>query len=177
MAARNGAPQNAQPQLIQPHVDLRRKVREVKSRGAGDDPVARAEAALKILSSNFDTWMKDEIAVVGTRFQTWVAAERPNGELRNAFFRAVHDLKGQATTLGYPLVAAAAGSLCALLDRLPDRDALPFDLVDQHVKAITAIYRESAKDEGDQIGSALVNALNGLSAAYLAEHAPEPPLE
>ncbi|WP_181706720.1 Hpt domain-containing protein [Chthonobacter rhizosphaerae] len=162
-------------EVVEAKNDLRKKVREVKSRGAGDDPVSRAEAALKILSSNFETWMRDEIATVGRRYEAWGAAGHPDGEARDAFFRAVHDLKGQATTLGYPLVAHAAGSLCALLDRLPSRDDLPLALVDQHVQAIQAIFRESVRDEGDRIGSELVSLLNGLSAAYLAEHAPPEP--
>ncbi len=36
---------------------------------------------------------------------------------REALFRAAHDIKGQAATLGFPLAAAVADSLCRLIER------------------------------------------------------------
>src|ERR1700741_2271205 len=79
-----------------------------------DDPVARAEAALAELSSEFAGWMDSE----GDRLE---AARR--GGKRDAFprkshdilFRAAHDIKGEAGTFGFPAVVGAAESLCRLI--------------------------------------------------------------
>jgi hypothetical protein len=50
--------------------------------------------------------------------------------------------------------------------------------VDSHVEAIRAIVRERAKGEGDRVGKALVDALDGVTAEWLAENGlPEPAVE
>jgi chemotaxis protein histidine kinase CheA len=162
--------QAAEPyEIVEAKNDLRRKVREVRKTSPGDDPVARAEAALKILSTHFEDWIADEIASIEKTHAAWTAGGCPDGELREAFFRAVHDLKGQATTLGFPLATRVAASLCALLEGIPKAEDLPLPLVDQHVKAVRAIYREKARDEKDRIGSALAETLGDVTRAYLAE--------
>ncbi len=100
----------------------------------------------------------------------WKKSGYAEGEPREAFFRMVHDLKGQATTLGFPLATRVASSLCALLDGLPGKDRVPPDLVEAHVQAIRAIYREKVRDENDRVGSALAATLTEVGQAYLREH-------
>src|ERR1043166_5843234 len=100
----------------------------------GDDPVARAEAALAQLSSEFTRWMDDECEQLD-RARRNVQEKGMTGLPREALFRAAHDIKGQAATLGFPLVAAVAESLCRLLEETHDPRRIPLDLVDQHVDA------------------------------------------
>ena len=157
-------------EIVEAKNDLRKKVREVRKSSPGDDPVTRAEAALKILSSHFEDWVGEEIALIERTHDDWAASGYPEGEKRDTFFRAAHDLKGQATTLGYPLATRVAGSLCALLDGIDGPDKLPHAIIAQHVQAIRAIYRERARDEKDRIGAALAMTLSDFSQAYLAEH-------
>lgn len=157
-------------EIIEARNDLRKKVRQVRRRGPGDDPVARAEAALKVLSRHFEDWIRDEIEVIGRTRDAWDKAGRMLGPERDDFFRAVHDLKGQATTLGFPLASRVASSLCALLDRVEDPALLPGGLVDGHVEAIRAIHRENARGEDDRIGMALAATLDEVTGAFLAQH-------
>lgn len=150
--------------------DLRAKVREIPRQSAEDDPVARAEAALVILSRHFDDWMEDEVSKIAATRDDWAATGLAPGEPREVFFRAVHDVKGQATTLGFPLATRAAASLCMLLERMDPARAPPQSLIDSHVEAIRAIFRERAKDASDKLGNALVSALDGVTKAFVAEH-------
>ena len=55
--------------------------------------------------------------------------------------RAAHDMKGQAATFNFPLIARVAGSLAKLIDDLPAEKELPLALVDAHVNAIHVIYQ------------------------------------
>lgn len=157
-------------EYIEVHNDLRSKVREIRATNPNDDPVKRAEAALQMLSRHFDSWMGDEIAAMLRCREAWTSAGYPSGPLRDDFYRTVHDLKGQATTLGFPLASKAAGSLCNLLDRTPPGERPPAGLLDSHVEAIRAIFREKAKDEADRVGSALIQALDEVTGQYVAEH-------
>lgn len=130
------------------------------------DAIARAEAALAGLSEDFPAWMGAE----GERLD---AARRrvARGGLKDAargeLFRAAHDIKGHATTFGYPLAADAADSLCRLIEHSPVADRVPLALVDQHVDAIRAIIREGARDAGDAVGAALVARLREVTDAFL----------
>ncbi len=72
---------------------------------------------------------------------------------RAALLRAAHDMKGQAATFNYPLIARVAGSLSKLIGELPRRRDLPLGLVDAHVNAIHVIYRDKVMDESNKIGA------------------------
>jgi chemotaxis protein histidine kinase CheA len=158
------------PEIIEAKNDLRKKVRRIRRLSPADDPVKRAEAAIKILSEHFDDWMADEINVMFAARDAWRATGYRDGEERNAFYRAVHDIKGQSTTLGFPLATQVAASLCTLIERIERRDLLPIEMIDKHVDAIRAIVREKAKDENDRIGARLAAALVDLATAYVEAH-------
>ncbi|WP_237153743.1 Hpt domain-containing protein [Oryzibacter oryziterrae] len=157
-------------EYIEAKNDLRKKVREIRSRSPADDPVKRAETALQILSTHFDDWMKDEIEVMSETHKAWLAVGLRAGTEKQTFFRAVHDVKGQATTLGFPLASQVAGSLCNILERVDETKPQPAELIAQHVDAVRAIFREKAKDENDRIGSQLSAALIAVAKEYLAVH-------
>src|SRR5215469_2242002 len=77
---------------------------------AGDDPVARAEAALAQLSGEFSAWMHAECEALDRARRGALAAGMAEPQ-RATLFRAAHDIKGQAATFGFPLVCAVAESL------------------------------------------------------------------
>ena len=97
-----------------------------------DDPVARAEAALAQLSSEFAAWMQSECERLETARQEVMRqgfSEKTHADL----FRAAHDIKGEGATFGYPAVVGTAESLCRLLEHTPDISRIPLALVEQHV--------------------------------------------
>ena len=137
----------------------------------GDDPVARAEAALAQLSSEFTRWMDDECEQLD-RARRNVQEKGMTGLPREALFRAAHDIKGQAATLGFPLVAAVAESLCRLLEETHDPRRIPLDLVDQHVDAVRAIFREHGRARGKVIADTLTRTLRQVCEDFLASQPP-----
>lgn len=157
-------------EFIEAKNDLRKKVREIRRRSPADDPVKRAEAALQILSTHFDDWMLDEVKSMYDTRTAWAAVDYSEGEEKRAFHRAVHDIKGQSTTLGFPLATRVAASLCRLLERITERKLMPIDLVNQHVDAIRAIVRERAKDEENRVGAELTQTLLDVTEDYVSRH-------
>jgi len=132
----------------------------------GDDPVARAEAALAQLAPEFSDWMTDECdkldrARHGAREAGMAAPQR------DALFRAAHDIKGQAATLGFPLVAAIAESLCLLIDESHDPRRIPPALVDQHVDAVRAIMREHDRPHAAKTAELLTRRLREVTDDFL----------
>jgi chemotaxis protein histidine kinase CheA len=138
----------------------------------GDDPVARAEAALAQLSSEFSSWMNAECEQLDRARRT-VREHGMAALQREALFRAAHDIKGQAATLGFPLVAAVAESLCRLLDEAHDPQRIPLDLVDQHVDAVRAIIREHGRPQAEAIAARLTGTLRQVCEEFLASQQPQ----
>ena len=152
-------------EIIKPKVDLRKKIKVLPNNN-DFDPVARAEQAMQRLSVNFSDWMKDEVSKLQT---AWAEVEKaPSSEdaLQN-LFRTAHDIKGQSHTMGFPIAGMIAGSLCELIDNIPDRSQLPTGILHKHVQAITAVVNEDARAEDNRIGKELANELATVASEII----------
>ena len=151
--------------ITQPN-PLRKVLRRVAERDL-DDPVARAEAALAGMSGEFNNWM----AIETDRLAAAHAAILKNGFTgltREELFRAAHDIKGDAATFVFPSAAAAAESLCRIIEHAPELDQVPSELIAHHINAIQAIVRERTKLDTASVASALSKKLRGVADEYLA---------
>jgi HPt (histidine-containing phosphotransfer) domain-containing protein len=133
---------------------------------AGFDPVARAEEALGNLAGEFSVWMNRECEQLDEARQQ-VKAQGFGEETRGALFRAAHDIKGEAATFGFPLVAPPADSLCRLIEHTPDVARIPLELIDQHVDAIRAIVREVTRPDIAEIARTLTRRLREVTDEFL----------
>ncbi|WP_292054632.1 MULTISPECIES: Hpt domain-containing protein [unclassified Brevundimonas] len=120
--------------------------------------VARAEEALKALSSQFDQWLQDEIVKLDTA-EADIRADGYTEKTAEYLYLRAHDLKGLGTTYQYPLVTRIAGSLCRLMDDPSRRMVAPWPLVEAHINAIRAVVRDRIQAEDHPVGTELANAL------------------
>ena|SRR5690349_13357601 len=151
-------------EVITPENKLRAAVSKV-SAADGDDPVARAEKALAELSPEFANWMDSECNRLDKARRGFLAGF--NDASKQALFHAAHDIKGQAATFGYPAVVAAADSLCRLLEHTPQHAYIPAKLIDQHVDAVRAIYREYARSDAKNLAAKLTKRLREVTDDFL----------
>lgn len=152
--------------ITQPN-PLRKVLRRVSEEDF-DDPVARAEEALAGLSGEFRKWM----GIEATRLATAHAAILKGGftdATREELFRAAHDIKGDAATFGYPSAAAAAESLCRIIEHSPDLHDVPANLIAHHINAIQAIVRERTRPDTFALASELSRELRGIADEYLVQ--------
>ena len=150
--------------ITQPN-PLRKLVRRVDDKDP-DDPVARAEKALAALSGEFKGWMLAECERLSAAHAA-IKADGMSAQNREELFRAAHDIKGDAATFGYPTAAAAAESLCRIIEHSPDLVAVPDELIAHHVNAIHAIFREQSRIEAVGMADELSKRLRGLADEYL----------
>lgn len=153
-------------EVVANKIDLRKKVRRSAARAGDADPIAAAEAAVQELAASFDGWMHGELETLVMRWHE-AGMDGYGAASRESLFRAAHDIKGQAATLGYPLVGEAAASLCHLLLEGPDSARLPLTLVDQHVQAIRAMIREQAREE-NRTARLLAERLTSVTEEFIA---------
>jgi hypothetical protein len=133
--------------------------------GGGIDmaALAKAEAALKSLSSNFGEWLNDEIAKLEAARAEITADGLTVDNAKTLYLRA-HDLKGLGSTYEFPLVSRIAASLCKLLDDVGVLPSQAMKLVDAHIDTIKAVVRDGVKSETHPVGAALAGELEGQVA-------------
>lgn len=152
-------------QIITQPNPLRKMVRYAEEKDL-DDPVARAEQALAGLSGEFNDWMRVECERLSDAHAA-IQREGLSGENREELFRAAHDIKGGAATFGYPTAAAAAESLCRIIEHAPDLAKVPDNLILHHVNAIQAIFREQSRIDAAGMADELSRKLRGVADEYL----------
>ncbi|HLI98586.1 MAG TPA: Hpt domain-containing protein [Bradyrhizobium sp.] len=151
--------------ITQPN-PLRKILRRVDDTDT-DDPVARAEQALADLSGEFKEWM----GIESNRLSAAYAAILDQGftkVTRDEFFRAAHDIKGDAVTFGFPSAGAVAESLCRVIEHAPDLAKVPPDLFTHHINAILAIVHEHTQLDTISMSGELSRRLRGVADEYLA---------
>ena len=129
--------------------------------------IARAEAALQNMSSQFVEWINEELARL---LEAWAAYELAPGThaSRNELHRRAHDLKGLAPTYGYPLVGRISASLCKLTGD-EHGDLNPLDkLLKAHVDAVKAAVTGKIMGVDHPVGLALANELEAQTKALIA---------
>jgi chemotaxis protein histidine kinase CheA len=154
----------AHHQVIRQPNPLKRAVKRIAENA--DDPVARAEKALAGLSDEFEDWMRKECDRLAAAHRLIVETGL-NATTQDELFRAAHDIKGDAATFGYPMAAAAADSLCRIMEHAPDFAKVPQDLIAHHVNAIQAIVREHKKLGVASVAGELSKKLRGVADEYL----------
>jgi len=157
----------ADHEVIVPPNKLKKAVQKIKpGEKIPFDPVERAEAALAELAADFSVWMEHEC----TRLDAARNAIRASGITQGSkevLFRAAHDIKGQAVTFGYPLVAPVADSLCRLIEHTPEVPRLPLRLVDQHVDAVRAIVHRNTRGDVGKYAAELAEKLRHVTDEFL----------
>lgn len=145
----------------------KRVVRPGDDADAAQDAIARAEQALDDLSINFDEWMQHETSrLVETRDEA-IQSGFSKDQLE-AFYQAAHNLKGQASTLGYPFADEICTSLCRLLDKTAEKSRLPEELIGQHVDAVRALVNERAKGTENPKASILTKRLRDVTNEFIS---------
>lgn len=148
---------------------LRKHVKGGKPAAIDFTAVKAAEKALQDLSKDFDNWMGDEIKNLIENRDKMMR----DGITRDAIgvlFQAAHDIRGQAATLGYPRAGAAAKSLCELLEADFDITDTPLDVIDSHVDAVRALFKEHDRPDSERVADVLIEALRRMTEEFLTKH-------
>ena len=142
---------------------------KVGSAGGDVDTAAllRAEAAIESLKSEFGDWLATDVRQLGECRDRF--ASHPDQAAREGLFRVALDLKGQATTFEFPMISRVAASLARLLDGLRPTETIPLGLIDAHVEAIRAVFRDKLRTASDRMSIVVADELEARVAEALDE--------
>jgi len=171
-------------EVIVPPNRLKKALKRAGISADDRDPLTAAEEALEALSVQFESWMEEECTALDEA-RRLVHAQGLTDATQQTLFRAAHDIKGHGSTLGFPMAADAAGSLCRVIEHAADLGRVPLTFVDQCADAVRAIIRERDDVNADETAFELAKSLRALADDLVggagntdapAEAAPGPPL-
>jgi len=115
--------------------------------------LASAEAAVARLGAAYLTWADADIRALTACFARLDDASSPDAMAD--LFAIAHNMKGQGTTFGYPLVTRIAQALCRLIEQAPDAVAA----IGAHVAALARVVGERLEGDGGEAGRSLLEDL------------------
>ena len=155
----------ADHEVITPPHELRKVVAPAAE--DDDDPIARAEAALVELSSEFAAWMQSECERLETARQDVKRRGITETDARNAVSRRPRH-QGRGRDIRLSRRPPASPKACVGCSNTPRRSAVSrSQLVDQHVDAVRAITREYARPDLADVAGALTLRLRDVTDEFL----------
>jgi HPt (histidine-containing phosphotransfer) domain-containing protein len=119
--------------------------------------VTQAEEALDALTEEFEGWMRNDLERMR---DAWRVAQKPHATADDyrTLYTCAHNIRGAATSYGYPAVSRLCGSLCDLLSGT--RPGENTALINLHIEACRAAVAAGPQGEGSEsVAEAVCEAL------------------
>ena len=123
------------------------------------DVLKAAEGQLDRMETDYSDWVRGTVRQLSEAYDKAMADDRARALMVAQINRISHDLRGQGTTFGYPLITVFGNSLfdcTSKIDKVPDK---LLEFVKAHLDGITAVIRDRIKGSGGTIGTELVESL------------------
>lgn len=133
--------------FIPPKTELREKaIRAGSSNSAYKRAIQAAEDAIEVLSEEFSDWMDQEVDRLADALTT-IRQTGWNEKAVDIVFTISHDLKGQASTLGYPVITEICNTLCHLLEKAPEPTRISLNVIETFIASIRTIIIQCDRNE------------------------------
>ena len=126
----------------------------------GPDPssaLRQAEKAIAHVASEFAATIPEELDALDALLVEYKAA--PGGQTLEKLFRRVHNLRGQGTTMGFPLITRIGSSFCRYMIERDETKQVNADLIEKHLQALRIVLRERKAGNGDALATQVAEAL------------------
>ncbi len=129
--------------------------------------LARAQAAVADLAENFTKSTVVDLDRCAAFLKQ--AREEPLGRSHSVkdIYGIAHNLKGQGSSFGYPLITRIGQSLCQLTRTVREFSDGDLNIVQAHLDAIRLILAKDIKGDGGEIGDKLAARLETLTTQTL----------
>lgn len=155
------AAQGGEAEVIRPPGMLRAKVRT--------EPVRDADALFaavdRQIAGNAESFLAHAVAELGamrSALHHAVTSAEKRAESLDRVFTIAHDLKGQGSSFGFPLITRVAALLCQYLRTRRPNDGQGLRIAAAHVEALNILVEHRVGGEGGRLGSTMIERLERL---------------
>jgi len=129
------------------------------------EALQRAEEAVEELQDSYPEWVKPEVDLMASILNELKALSgEEQTKCLEEIFDLAHNIKGQGTSFGYPLMTQIGESLCDFLRTSKTMDGAAFQLIESHILAMQAVIRDRVCNEDDALGVKTVSELRAAGA-------------
>ncbi|MPY71614.1 MAG: hypothetical protein GEU92_16190 [Alphaproteobacteria bacterium] len=146
-------------------IPLRNPLRAKIAMRADTDPDSLFEAADHVIAEQARSYLsraRAELEEARAAMATAIADADARAGALDRLYRVAHDMKGQASTFGYPLATEICGLLCLLLARRPHLNDPALSVSQAHVSGLAVVLEHGLAGDGGDLGRQLVERLRGL---------------
>jgi len=144
---------------------------DTQAGGGGDiaynplkETLARAEEATTALRANYTEWARIDVNNTQTLLDAAkMGADRQREQL-DLLYAAMHNIKGQGSSFGYPLVTRIGQSLCRLIAPGRALDEAGLKIAQAHLDALKLVLDQKIAGKGGEVGDKLAARLESLTA-------------
>lgn len=121
------------------------------------EALRRAEDVVTKVAGEFEGILAEELSDLDGLMKEYKADPSEDG--LNRLFRRVHNLRGQGTTLGFPLITRIGTSFCGYIIERDMSKPINQALIEQHLQALHIVLREKRSTDGDTVAIKVAEAL------------------
>lgn len=126
--------------------------------------LARAEKVIENIQATYTDWADEELVALDAVVARLTAGEGDQSADLKVLYTLSLDMKGSGGSFGYLMMSEVAASLNDFLQGKEALSKLDIEVVAAHVSALRAIYAESIRDDGGNMGRALLVGLEKIVA-------------
>lgn len=124
--------------------------------------LARAQAAVADLAKNYGASTLADLDRCAALLQTARDTPGQRAAAVKDLYNIAHNIKGQGSSFGYPLVTRIAHSLCTLVRQERAFSDADLGIVQAHLDALRLILTKEIKGEGGEVGAKLAARLENM---------------
>ena len=133
--------------------------------------LARAEAAVADLAKSYVSWASADVEKCAEHLAAARAATDARAAAVQDLYAVAHNIKGQGSSFGFPLMTRIGNSLCRLTRaKRPFADA-DLNIIQAHLDAMRLVLAQNIRGDGGPLGAKLSEKLEGMVVDLLG---PEP---
>ena len=155
---------DGEAQVIRQPGLLRAKVAKAPP-GDAEAVFAAADKAVMQKAGVFLEHARGELASMRTALHEAVTQAEKRAEALDRVYTIVHDLKGQGSSFGYPLITRVGALLCQYLKARRANDAQGLRIVAAHIEALGLIVEHKIGGDGGKLGTEMTGRLEKLVGA------------
>lgn len=124
--------------------------------------LARAQAAVADLAKNYAANTLADLDRCAALLKTARESEAARAGAVKDLYGIAHNIKGQGSSFGYPLVTRIGHSLCTLARQERAFADSDLDVIQAHLDALRLILSKDIKGEGGDVGAKLAARLENM---------------
>jgi hypothetical protein len=139
--------------------------------------LARAEAAVADLAKSYVTWASADVEKcfehLATARAAHLSAQLPAGAVDDrmialqALYAVSHNIKGQGSSFGFPLMTRLGDSLCRLTRAKRAYPDAELNVVQSHLEAMRLVLTQNIRGDGGALGDKLGERLEAMVTEIL----------